>query len=166
MAEMKFQLGAGPAATALIVVMLLGAATYFGYAGLADITEPIVVSGREVAGRGAVRIGLFAVAALMGGAGLVLLARSLRNRDREKFVALDANRMVLSGFELSGEQRAVPYAEIIQVLDYKVRGMPVIEIAPRAGEKILLSSVLFRGTEAFEQFRQELGARLPQGVRR
>jgi hypothetical protein len=159
MSQLKFPLGAGPAATALIVAALLGAGAYFGYAGLADMTEPIFVSGREIVGREGVRIGLFAVAALMGGAGLVLVVRSLRNRGREKFVALDANRMVLSGFDLSGEERAVSYAEIADLREYRVRGMPVIEISPRSGEKIMLGMVLFRSSEAFEQFRQELSAR-------
>jgi hypothetical protein len=161
MAQMKFPLGAGPAATALIVLMLLVAGAYFGYAGLANITEPVLISGREVVGREGVRIGLFAVAALLGGAGLVLLLRTLRNFGREKFVALDANRMVLSGFDLGGGERVIGYGEIVQVLEYKVRGMPVIEIVPRGGDKVLFGSVLFRSSEAFERFRRELGARLP-----
>jgi hypothetical protein len=161
MTQLKFPLGAGLAGTALIIVALLGAGAYFGYAGLADMTEPVVVSGREIVGREGVRIGLFAVAALMGGAGLMLLARTLRNAGREKFVALDANRMVLSGFDLSGEERAVPFAEIADLREYKVRGMPVVELSPRSGDKIILSSVLFRSTEAFEQFRRELRARVP-----
>lgn len=161
MAEIKFPLGPGRASTAVIVLMLLGAGAYFGYAGLADMTEPVSVRGREVVGREGVRIGLFGVAALMGGAGLVLLLRTVRNLGREKFVALDVNRLVLSGFDLSGAERTIACGENVQVLDYKVRGMPVIEITPRGGDKVLLGSVLFRSTEAFEQFRRELGARLP-----
>jgi hypothetical protein len=162
MSELKFALGAGPAGTVLVVLTLLGAGAYFGYAGLADITEPVFVGGREVVGREGVRIGMFAVAALMGGAGLVLAQRDLRNAGREKFVALDANRVVLSGFDLSGEERAVLYSEVVRVLNYNVKGMPVIEIVPRDGEKILLGSVLFRSTEAFDRFRRELDTRVPK----
>jgi hypothetical protein len=164
MSELKFPLGASRAATALVVLSLFGAGVYFGYAGLIDMTEPIFVSGRELVGREGVRFGLFAMAALMGGAGLVLLVRALRNADREKFVSLDANRVVLSGFDLSGGTRAVPYAEIEELREYRVRGMPVIEIIPRGGTNIMLGAVLFRSSEAFEQFRQALRARVP-GVR-
>lgn len=161
MSELKFPLGASPAGTALIVLALLGAGAYFGYAGFFDMTEPILVSGRELVGREGVRIGLFAMAALMGGAGLVLLVRALRNSGNEKFVALDTNRLVLSGFDLSGAARAIPYTEIEELREYRVRGMPVVEISPRSGPKILFSAVLFRSSEAFEQFRQVLLARVP-----
>lgn len=55
----------------------------------------------------------------------------------------------------------MPFAEIADLREYKVRGMPVIELSPRSGDKIMLGSVLFRSTEAFEQFRRELRARVP-----
>jgi hypothetical protein len=161
MAEIRFPLGTSLASTALIVLMLLGAGAYFGYAGLADMTEPVFVRGREVVGREGVRTGLFLVATLMGGAGLALWLRSLRNLGREKFVALDANRLVISGFDLSGEERTIAYGEIAQLLEYKVRGMPVIEIVPRGEEKIMFGAVLFRDTEAFARFRQELFLKVP-----
>lgn len=161
MSELKFPLGASRGATMLVVLALLGIGAYFGYAGFIDRTEPIFVSGRELVGREGVRIGLFAMAALMGGAGLVLIVRALRNAGNEKFVTLDANRLVLSGFDLSGAARAIPYTEIEDLREYRVRGMPVVEISPRSGPKILFSAVLFRSSDAFEQFRQALRALVP-----
>lgn len=161
MTEHKFALGAGPAGTALVIAALLGAGAYFGYAGWADLGEPVLIRGREVAGPAEMRIVFYALAALMGGAGVALLIRALRNMGREKSVTLDANRMILSGFDIDGGEHVVFYAEIVQLIEYKIRGLPVIEITPRGGAKILFNSVLFRNTEAFTKFRTELLARVP-----
>lgn len=161
MAELKFALGAGPAGTALVVAALLGAGAYFGYAGWADLGEPVLIGGKVVAGPAEMQVAFYALAALMGGAGLALLIRTLRNWGREKSVTLDANRMILSGFDIDGGEQVVFYTEIAQLIEYKVRGLPVIEITPRGGASILFNSVLFRSTEAFTRFRQELLARVP-----
>lgn len=161
MAELKFALGTGPVGTVLIVAALLGAGAYFGHAGWADLGEAVVIGGQAVAGPSQMRIVFWALAALMGGAGLVLLLTTLRNWGREKSVTLDANRLTLSGFDIDGGDQVFHFTEIEQLIEYKVRGLPVIEITPRGGGRIQFNSVLFRSTEAFAQFRQELLARVP-----
>ena len=156
MAELKFPLGTGPLGTALVVAALLGAGAYFGYAGWADLGEPVLVGEREVAGPAEMRIVFYALAALMGGAGLALLIRALRNIGREKSVTLDPNRLILSGWDIDGAEQVIFYAEVTRLLEYKVRGMPVIEVTPRGGGRIMFSAVLFRSTAAFSEFRNEL----------
>lgn len=144
-----------------MVAALLGAGVYFGYAGWADLGEPVLVGEREVAGPAEMRIVFYVLAALMGGAGLALLIRALRNIGREKSVTLDANRLILSGWDIDGAEQVIFYAEVTKLLEYKVRGMPVIEITPRGGGRIMFSAVLFRSTTAFTEFRNELLRRVP-----
>lgn len=157
----KFQLGTGPFATALVAAMLLAAGAYFGHAAYTDLAEPIELGGRMVLDRQA---GWWLFVVLAAGAvlaGLFLLLRAIRNVGTEKAVLLDANRIVLTGLDASGDDQVLTYAEIVNVTESRLRGIPMVEVTGRNGTKIALGSVMFRQADQFERFRAELLRRIP-----
>ncbi len=158
----KFPLGQGPLATALVALMLFGVAGYFGYAGWADLSERTELSGGFVLEREAGRLLFYALAAGALLAGGYLTVRSLRNLGNEKAVLLDANRIVMTGLDASGEDRIMAFAEIERVTESRTRGIDVVELTSRDGTKIALGSIQFRAPDQFEQFRAELRRRLPR----
>lgn len=158
---MRFQLGLGPGGMLLVTAMFLAAGAYFGWAGWTGQTEPLVAMGRAVAGRETMRMALYAAAVVMSGAGFYLLLRSLLNFGRGKYVELDVNRIVISGFAMSGGEEAITYAEIDQVLEYSVRGIAAFEITSRNGSRLVFSQALFRNSAEFDRFRAKVKARVP-----
>ena len=161
MTEIKFALGAGPLGTALVAAMLLAAGAYFGHAATADLAEPIALGEGPVLDRQA---GWWLFVVLAAGAvlgGLYLILRTIRNMGHEQSVLLDANRIVLTGFDASGEDRVLTYAEIVNVTESRLRGVPMLEVTGRNGTRIALGSVMFRQADQFERFRAELLSRIP-----
>lgn len=159
-----YKLGANPVASALVFAALIAAGLYFAWHAWIGNTEALVMGGREVLDAQEMRVVMIAVGALMGGAGLIAILRALRNLGREKSVTLDANRMVLTGFDLDGADQVIFYPDIEKVIVFKIRGMPVIEVTPRGGSRILLAETLFREPGAFGAFRDQLLARVPPGA--
>lgn len=158
----KFQLGTGPLATAMVAAMCFAAGAYFGHAAWADLSETTELAGGFVLDR---QVGRWLFVVLAAGgvlAGLYLVLRTLRNLGNEKAVLLDANRIVLTGFDTSGKDRVVPYAEIVHVTESRLRGIPMVEVVGRDGTKIAVGSVMLRQPDQFERFRAELLRRVPQ----
>lgn len=157
----RFLLGRGPVAVALVAAMLLAAGAYFGYAAYADLAEPIALGESLVLDRQA---GWWLFVALAAGgvlAGLFLLLRTLRNLGGDQSVLLDANRIVMTGFDASGEDKVLFYADIVNVVESRLRGIPMIEITGRDGTRIAVGSVMLRDPDQFERFRMELLSRIP-----
>jgi len=157
----KFQLGTGPFATSLVAAMLLAAGAYFGHAAYADLAEPIALGESLVLDQ---QVGWWLLVVLAAGAvlaGLYLILRTIRNMGTEKAVLLDANRIILTGLDASGEDRVLTYAEIVSVTESRLRGVPMVEVTGRNGTRIALGSVMFRQADQFERFRAELLRRIP-----
>ena len=161
METVKFKLGAGPIVTLLVFLALVGVAGYFAHAAYADMTEPVLVRGLQIADRPQVRAGFVALAGLMGAAALLMAVRGLRNLRNEKALALDANRIVLSGWDISGQDKVLYFADIVSIADITTRGIPGMELTARDGSKLALASVLFRSPQDYARFKSLLLQRLP-----
>jgi hypothetical protein len=157
--ETDFKLGVGAAATLLVVAACLGLGGFLVWSGIVDQPEPLVVAGRQVLGREAMRYALSLTGAAMFGTGLFLALRELLNSGREKTARLETNRLVVTGFGHQDEDQAMFYAEVTQIRKYSVRRIPVVEIRGGDGGKITLSAAMFRNQSEFAVFCQELESR-------
>ncbi|MCB2046668.1 MAG: hypothetical protein KDE32_00420 [Novosphingobium sp.] len=162
----KYRLGTGPFATSLVFLMLAGSAGYFARAALVGEVEAIVVFGRRIAGAETAWWAMIAIAMLFGVSAIYLLVRSLQNIGREKYVALDPNRIVVSGLDLDGVLREVSYAEIDKLVDYRTRGIDGVEISLRNGSKLNFAAPQFHDTRTYRDFRSRLDGFLPVAHRR
>lgn len=160
METVRFKLGAGPLVNFLVFLALVGASAYFGHAAYANLTEPVIVRGLQVADRPHVRGGLVVLAGLMGMAALLMAVRGLRNFRKEKAIVLDANRMVLSGWDLTGQDKVLYFADIVSVAEFSTRGIPGVELTARDGSKIAIASVLFRGPQDYARCKDILMQRV------
>jgi hypothetical protein len=157
----RYELGLGPFADFLVLLMLAGASAYFANAAILGETGPLMVQGRAFGGPHAVWYVFVAIAVLFGVAAIYLLVRTLQNHGRKRFVLVDANQLVVSGLDIDGGQKVVSHTEIVAIADYTSRGMAGVEISLRDGSKLHLGAPLFRSSKQYGAFRAQLQRYLP-----
>lgn len=157
-----YPLGVAPLALIVTSALCFGFGGYLAWGSQTGPAQAVFVRGHLIAGPDAVAWATLGMGVLFLLAGGYLVLRTLRNLRTPGFVRLTANAVIHSGFNLSGGEQRLGYAEIVRVSDMVLRGMPVTEIEGRDGSRIVLGQINFRDQADYDRFRTQLRTKVPQ----